>query len=217
MNLNLTGAGAQHLNITTTKNVHVVLTGIDNTTTLTVDATNADLTVDTGVTVNTLNVKDIKRGTLTNKGTITTLNISDANGYSIVNNLSATIGTLNITAWSANDSITNNGTITTLNDSTNQAVITGNQPGSGTGVTGTLALSAATVSSATLPVNFITVTDADLNVDATKAETVDVTVGSVTVTLTETGVNTGVFQNTKTVDINSLQNGTITVTYADQT
>ena len=214
--LNLTGAGAQHLNITTTKNVHVVLTGIDNTTTLTVDATNADLTVETGVTVNTLNVKDIKRGTLTNKGTITTLNISDANGYSIVNNLSATIGTLNITAWSANDSITNNGTITTLNDSTNQAVITGNQPGSGTGVTGTLALSAATVSSATLPVNFITVTDADLNVDATKAETVDVTVGSVTVTLTETGVNTGVFQNTKTVDINSLQNGTITVTYADQ-
>lgn len=216
VNLNLTGAGAQHLNITTTKNVHVVLTGIDNTTTLTVDATNADLTVDTGVTVNTLNVKDIKRGTLTNKGTITTLNISDANGYSIVNNLSATIGTLNITAWSANDSITNNGTITTLNDSTNQAVITGNQPGSGTGVTGTLALSAPTVSSATLPVNFITVTDADLNVDATKAETVDVTVGSVTVTLTETGVNTGVFQNTETVDINSLQNGTITVTYADQ-
>ena len=216
VNLNLTGAGAQHLNITTTKNVHVVLTGIDNTTTLTVDATNADLTVDTGVTVNTLNVKDIKRGTLTNKGTITTLNISDANGYSIVNNLSATIGTLNITAWSANDSITNNGTITTLNDSTNQAVITGNQPGSGTGVTGTLALSAPTVSSATLPVNFITVTDADLNVDATKAETVDVTVGSVTVTLTETGVNTGVFQNTKTVEINSLQNGTITVTYADQ-
>lgn len=216
VNLNLTGAGAQHLNITTTKNVHVVLTGIDNTTTLTVDATNADLTVETGVTVNTLNVKDIKRGTLTNKGTITTLNISDANGYSIVNNLSATIDTLNITAWSANDSITNNGTITTLNDSTNQAVITGNQPGSGTGVTGTLALSAATVSNATLPVNFITVTDADLNVDATKAETVDVTVGSVTVTLTETGVNTGVFQNTETVDINSLQNGTITVTYADQ-
>ena len=214
--LNLTGAGAQHLNITTTKNVHVVLTGIDNTTTLTVDATNADLTVETGVTVNTLNVKDIKRGTLTNKGTITTLNISDANGYSIVNNLSATIGTLNITAWSANDSITNNGTITTLNDSTNQAVITGNQPGSGTGVTGTLALSAATVSSATLPVNFITVTDADLNVDATKAETVDVTVGSVTVTLTETGVNTGVFQNTKTVDISNLTDSQITVTYADQ-
>ena len=214
--LNLTGAGAQHLNITTTKNVHVVLTGIDNTTTLTVDATNADLTVDTGVTVNTLNVKDIKRGTLTNKGTITTLNISDANGYSIVNNLSATIGTLNITAWSANDSITNNGTITTLNDSTNQAVITGNQPGSGTGVTGTLALSAPTVSSATLPVNFITVTDADLNVDATKAETVDVTVGSVTVTLTETGVNTGVFQNTKTVDISNLTDSQITVTYADQ-
>ncbi|MBQ7307075.1 MAG: hypothetical protein IJW82_00935, partial [Clostridia bacterium] len=30
------------------------------------------------------------------------------------------------------------------------------------------------------------------------------------------GVNTGVFQNTKTVNINSLQNGTITVTYADQ-
>ena len=107
-------------------------------------------------------------------------------------------------------------TITTLNDSTNQAVITGNQPGSGTGVTGTLALSAPTVSSATLPVNFITVTDADLNVDATKAETATVTVGSVTVTLTETGVNTGVFQNTKIVEINSLQNGTITVTYADQ-
>ena len=55
-----------------------------------------------------------------------------------------------------------------------------------------------------------------LNVDATKAETVDVTVGSVTVTLTETGVDTGVFQNTETVNINSLQNGTITVTYADQ-
>src|SRR6185295_501593 len=80
---------------------------------------------------------------------------------------------------------------------------------------------------------YITVTDANANTSTTTAQTVTVTVtdsitgDSVTITLTETGVNTGVFRNTTplatqydiTPDSSTVlemgDNGTLTVTYTD--
>ncbi|WP_338655007.1 S-layer homology domain-containing protein [Sporosarcina psychrophila] len=58
----------------------------------------------------------------------------------------------------------------------------------------------------------VTVKDADLNADPTKADTVIVTVGADNLTLTETGFNTGIFEGT-TAALNTA--GDIVVTYTD--
>lgn len=78
-----------------------------------------------------------------------------------------------------------------------------------------------TYASNTLAVGSIKLSDADLNLNPAVAETVDVEVSDglskpLVVRLTETGPNTGVFQNNSTVDLSGLANGKVTVSYVDQ-
>lgn len=84
---------------------------------------------------------------------------------------------------------------------------------------GTLVLTGAGTKINSIPVGAITVTDADLNTSAGK-DSVNVTVTdsankSVVVTLTETTVNSGIFNNETAVDLSGLADGQITVTYVD--
>ncbi|KAA0955606.1 S-layer homology domain-containing protein [Sporosarcina sp. ANT_H38] len=58
----------------------------------------------------------------------------------------------------------------------------------------------------------VTVTDADLNVDSAKADTVIVTVGSANLTLTETGNSTGIFEGTTAALATA---GPVVITYTD--
>ncbi|MGG3803705.1 hypothetical protein [Metabacillus fastidiosus] len=83
---------------------------------------------------------------------------------------------------------------------------------------GTVALTGSGTKINSIPVGGITVTDSDANASSTAVDTVTVTVdatGSVPVTLTETGANTGVFKNATAVDLSTLTDGTLTVTYTD--
>lgn len=85
--------------------------------------------------------------------------------------------------------------------------------------TGVLGFTSATKTINSIAIGDIKVTDADLNVNKTTAQTVDVIVTgtgtAVTIQLTETGVDTGVFSNTTVNNLNGLTDGDITVTYTD--
>jgi|GEM_PF-2805912 len=233
----LTATGAVNQSATDTKTATAGITGTVTLSNIvagqptTVTVTDLDLNTN-GATAQTISVQVKNNAT----GEIETVTLTETGINTGI--FSGTLGSTNNSTAGGNNSgnlnVASGNTVTATYTDALTATGAVNQSATDTktataGITGTIALGNIVAGQAIT----ITTTDADLNTDATTAQTVSVQVknnatGEIeTVTLTETGINTGIFSGTlgstnngtaganNSGDLNVASGNTVTVTYTD--
>lgn len=172
-----------------------------------------------------VNIEDVSKASFVNAGSIQgNINITDKDGMTFSNDgtlygtvlihTSAPIILSGTNAYQAtvmqnNSSIKKIGTAATISVAPNVVV--------GMVETGNIVFASQMVNSTILPIGFITVNDADRNVNPSTPDMVSISIAGISreITLVETGVNTGVFKNQATIDLSSLTTSNVTVSYVD--